>query len=222
MNSRDTLSDAEGASAPQARAKPGDAPQYSTREAALRLGVCPRTVQRWVDSGHVLAVRTPGGHRRITEIELGRLLARRKPSADVTVLVVARSVLSARWFERALRGKLSDGGWVLAVSVCAGAWQGLQRAARELPRVIIVDLGGAPFGGADFLQAVYSSPGFSQRTSAIAIMDPAPDASAGVPFPSGTRVLRQPLSRTQLRLELARAVQRADRSAPLPAEPAAV
>lgn len=48
--------------------------------AARRLGVSPATIQRWVDIGHIYAVRTPGGHRRIPISEIRRLLAEGQPA----------------------------------------------------------------------------------------------------------------------------------------------
>jgi excisionase family DNA binding protein len=46
---------------------------YSTAEVADRLGVSVPTVQRWVDAGHLLAWKTPGGHRRIDAESAERL-----------------------------------------------------------------------------------------------------------------------------------------------------
>lgn len=48
----------------------------TTREAAQRMGVSLRTIQLWVDGGHLQAGRTPGGHRRIRASEVARLAER--------------------------------------------------------------------------------------------------------------------------------------------------
>ncbi|MCF2138050.1 MAG: IS607 family transposase [Candidatus Thorarchaeota archaeon] len=55
---------------------------FSVSEAASRLGVCPKTIRRWHNSGRLHCHRTLGGHRRITAAELQRLLALRAPSAS--------------------------------------------------------------------------------------------------------------------------------------------
>jgi molybdopterin-binding protein len=49
------------------------------RAAAERLGVAYSTVKRWVRSGHVRTSRTEGGHHRISDNEIERLLAREQP-----------------------------------------------------------------------------------------------------------------------------------------------
>ncbi len=43
--------------------------------AASQLGVSESTVRRWADSGEVQSYRTPGGHRRILEDDLRRLVS---------------------------------------------------------------------------------------------------------------------------------------------------
>ncbi len=48
---------------------------FSVSQAAIRLGVCPKTIRRWDAAGRLHCLRTPGGHRRITPSELDRLLA---------------------------------------------------------------------------------------------------------------------------------------------------
>jgi molybdopterin-binding protein len=50
------------------------------RSAATRLGVSYSTLKRWVHTGHVRTMRTEGGHHRVTEAEVDRLLARQAPA----------------------------------------------------------------------------------------------------------------------------------------------
>ena len=50
----------------------------TARAAAERLGVGYSTLKRWVRSGKVRTVRTEGGHHRVAEAEIERLLARQQ------------------------------------------------------------------------------------------------------------------------------------------------
>jgi molybdopterin-binding protein len=49
------------------------------RAAAGRLGVGYSTLKRWVHKGRVRTTRTEGGHHRVSEAEIERLLARQQP-----------------------------------------------------------------------------------------------------------------------------------------------
>jgi molybdopterin-binding protein len=49
------------------------------RTAADRLGVAYSTLKRWVHTGRVRTTKTQGGHHRISESEIERLLARHQP-----------------------------------------------------------------------------------------------------------------------------------------------
>jgi molybdopterin-binding protein len=51
----------------------------TVRAAADRLGVGYSTLKRWVLSGRVRTTQTAGGHHRISEAEIDRLLTRREP-----------------------------------------------------------------------------------------------------------------------------------------------
>ena len=52
----------------------------TARAAAARLGVGYSTLKRWVRSGVVRTTRTEGGHHRVAESEIERLLARHQPT----------------------------------------------------------------------------------------------------------------------------------------------
>jgi molybdopterin-binding protein len=53
----------------------------TVRAAAGRLGVAYSTVKRWVHTGRVRTTRTAGGHHRVSDAEIDRLLARQQPEA---------------------------------------------------------------------------------------------------------------------------------------------
>ena len=53
----------------------------TVRAAAKRLGVAYSTLKRWVHTGKVRTSRTEGGHHRVAESEIERLIARQQPSA---------------------------------------------------------------------------------------------------------------------------------------------
>ena len=53
----------------------------TVRAAAEQLGVAYSTLKRWVHTGHVRTTRTEGGHHRISDNEIDRLLARQQPES---------------------------------------------------------------------------------------------------------------------------------------------
>jgi molybdopterin-binding protein len=55
--------------------------QITARAAARRLGVGYSTLKGWIRQGSVRTTTTPGGHHRIAESEVERLLARRPASS---------------------------------------------------------------------------------------------------------------------------------------------
>ena len=58
----------------------------TVRVAAERLGVAYSTFKRWVHSGRVRTTQTEGGHHRVSEAEVERLLARQQPDAHKPAL----------------------------------------------------------------------------------------------------------------------------------------
>src|SRR5262245_43751555 len=51
---------------------------FTVRAAAGQLGVAYSTLKRWVLTGQVRTTRTEGGHHRISDHEIDRLLARQQ------------------------------------------------------------------------------------------------------------------------------------------------
>jgi len=55
--------------------------QLTARAAAKRLGVGYSTLKSWIRLGRIRTTTTPGGHHRIADAEIERLLARRPVSS---------------------------------------------------------------------------------------------------------------------------------------------
>jgi molybdopterin-binding protein len=56
----------------------------TVRAAAQRLGIGYSTLKQWIYSGAVRTTTTAGGHHRIAEAEIERLIARSRPGAPAT------------------------------------------------------------------------------------------------------------------------------------------
>jgi molybdopterin-binding protein len=67
----------------------------TVRVAAARLGVGYSTLKRWVHTGKVRTTRTEGGHHRVSEVEIERLLARHEPESAVRVPALPANELIA-------------------------------------------------------------------------------------------------------------------------------
>jgi molybdopterin-binding protein len=82
---------------------------HTVRAAAEQLGVAYSTLKRWVHTGHVRTIRTEGGHHRISDNEIDRLLARQQPESrrrrTVTDVDESLDGLSAR---NRLRGFIDE------------------------------------------------------------------------------------------------------------------
>src|SRR6266496_3674336 len=52
----------------------------TVRAAADRMGIGYSTLKQWIFQGKIRTTQTEGGHHRLSEMEIERLLARRSPS----------------------------------------------------------------------------------------------------------------------------------------------
>ena len=62
----------------------------TVRTAADRLGVGYSTLKQWIYGGQVRTTTTAGGHHRIAEAEVDRLIARANPTAPATARTTER------------------------------------------------------------------------------------------------------------------------------------
>ena len=78
----------------------------SVRDAAERLGVSYPTIKQWIYKGSIRTVRTEGGHHRVPETEIDRLIARRSSNDSIRAATTGRSAA----------GRGARGGTIVALS----------------------------------------------------------------------------------------------------------
>ena len=118
----------------------------SPREAALRLGISYPTIKQWLYRGKLKAVKTPGGHYRIPEVELDSLLHKAKrpetPKREMLRTVSGRNQLVGRVVELKMDGllaqiKLSIGGQIITSIITAEAAREMRLEVGETAAALI-------------------------------------------------------------------------------------
>ncbi len=136
---------------------------YTTLEVAKRLGVSLPTVQRWVDSGRLLAWKTPGGHRRIdaysaelffaaqervavtskdlsaqrvSEVSEVSEILETSTTSKMTILIVDDDPIDRVLMENLVRKTMPQA----IIVIAENGFQGLLIAGRMGPDVVVTDL----------------------------------------------------------------------------------
>jgi molybdopterin-binding protein len=82
----------------------------TVRAAAERLGVGYSTLKQWIHKGRVRTTQTEGGHHRIADVEIDRLIARHTPTSRLSRLAPRRppGVIVALSGRNRLRGFVEE------------------------------------------------------------------------------------------------------------------
>jgi molybdopterin-binding protein len=81
---------------------------HTVRAAAEHLGVAYSTLKRWVLTGRVRTSRTQGGHHRISDNEIERLVARQQPEGRRRSLVADDESLGGLSARNRLHGFIDE------------------------------------------------------------------------------------------------------------------
>ncbi|MEO5378753.1 MAG: response regulator [Magnetococcus sp. DMHC-6] len=118
-------------------------PSLTSKQAADLLGVTMHTIHRWIENGLLEAWKTPGGHRRITQESVDKLLEKRDHELEesrshglLTILVVEDDPK----MQEAYRLHLGTLGTRVKINIASSGLEGLLQVAKEKPDVIITDL----------------------------------------------------------------------------------
>jgi molybdopterin-binding protein len=80
----------------------------TVRDAATRLGVGYSTLKQWIYNGRVRTTTTEGGHHRIADSEIDRLLARSTPAPTERAVSPATGLIVALSGRNRLRGFVEE------------------------------------------------------------------------------------------------------------------
>lgn len=80
----------------------------TVRAAAERLGVGYSTLKQWIYHGRIRTTQTAGGHHRIADTEIDRLVARQSPAKDASRKPAATGLIIALSGRNRLRGFVEE------------------------------------------------------------------------------------------------------------------
>ena len=181
----------------------------STREAAQLLGVAPRTVQLWVESGVLAAWKTAGGHRRVARASVEALLqqkadalasagtparARSGRKHDFRVLVLEDEPALLRLYQVYIAG------WELPVEVitATNGFEGLLRIGERRPDLLICDLMMPGMDGFRMLRSLNTNPDYRGLDVIVVTALGRQDIADRGGLPGNVRVFTKPISFAEL------------------------
>lgn len=177
----------------------------TTRDAAEMLGVSLRTVQLWAESGLLDAWKTEGGHRRINQASVHRLLAEKEAldakhvattRADrLKVLVVEDDSVLLRLYKTVIAGW----GLPLDVITAGNGIDGLMLIGREAPDLMITDLAMPGMDGFQLIRSLAAS--YFREGMEIVVVSglEAVDIAARGGLPADIRLFPKPVPFVELR-----------------------
>lgn len=177
----------------------------TTREAAEMLGVSLRTVQLWVENGTLEAWKTEGGHRRVSQASILRMLERTGQSMGVAgpangldrlkILVVEDDDALLKLY------KLRIASWGLPIDVitASNGYDGLVLVGRESPDILITDLAMPGLDGFQMVRTLYHSP-FREGMDIIVVSGlPSDEILSKGQLPERIRIFAKPVPFDALR-----------------------
>lgn len=140
---------------------------YTSRGAALQLGVTGRTVQNWVTDGIIPAIRTAGGHIRITQEALDVFqTARLAQSQSITprkfsksrnqqvrILIAEDNIALANLYESILKQRHPEA----SIKIVANGFQALIEIGHFSPNILVTDIDMPEMDGIQMLRALYNT-----------------------------------------------------------------
>lgn len=139
---------------------------YTSREAASLLGVTPRTIQLWSESGILQAKKTPGGHRRFTAAAIEALTgefdkgdsAKKETSDRLRVLVAEDEPDLRKLYEMTMSG------WDIPMdmAIVKDGYEALIQFGKMQPHVLVLDLNMPRMDGFHMLGVIHEAIGSSE------------------------------------------------------------
>ena len=143
----------------------------STLEAAEILGVTRRTVQLWVESGVLIAWKTPGGHRKVTSASVSQMIDKRNQTVarqlsnihkEFTVLYVEDDEVQRKLFQKYFAKSKK-----IRLLLATSGFDGLVSLGKEKPNLLISDLRMPGMDGFQMIQVLKKNKNFGDLKIAV-------------------------------------------------------
>ena len=140
---------------------------YTSRGAAVQLGVTGRTVQNWVADGVIPAIRTAGGHIRISQESLEVFQAARlaqsqsitprklskSQTQQVRILIAEDNAALAALYDSILKQRHPNA----EVRIVANGFESLLEIGHFSPNILVTDIDMPEMDGIQMLRALYNT-----------------------------------------------------------------
>lgn len=176
-------------------------PLLSTQKAADLLGVSLRTVQLWVEKGALDAWKTPGGHRRVTQSSVERLLLKNQtqPSSYVTRILLAED---DELLKQLYSLQIESWGLPITLESVTNGIAGLLKIGEWAPQILITDLQMPELDGFQMLRELQNTSRHEQMKVIVVTALSDDEISAAGNLPENVQLMRKPLLFSDLKERL--------------------
>lgn len=177
------------------------AKKLTTYRIANMLGMSDQSVSNWIDSGQLLAERTPGGHRRVEREDLIAFLKDKKmrippelSPAPPTVLIVDDERTVTRWLTKVLSQKLPE----CRILAANDGFAVGRIVTTDRPDVILLDLFMPGMDGFEVCRRIKSDPQ-TLATKVVAITaHPSAESEKAICSAGAEMLVPKPLDATEI------------------------
>lgn len=169
---------------------------YSTREAAVKLGLSLGTVQKMVETGTLSAWKTSGGHRRVLASSLEDYMRARQSNLrsssnpNLSILVVEDDSDVQRDYAH----KIADWGIDVDLRLESGGLNALLYIAKHRPDILITDLDMVSLDGFEMVNSLRKDQSFSAMDIVIVTEMSKDDIAERGGLPKDVMVFAKPVS----------------------------
>ena len=168
---------------------------YTTVEAARIIGVTPRTIQLWADSGVLPARKTPGGHRRISASVLKAFVKQLEEQESNEEKETLRVLVAEDEPDIRKLYQITMSTWdiPLQLTLAKDGHEALIRIGQQNPDILIVDLNMPHMDGFHMIQVLKKDPNFQDMDIfVVSALSPESITSRGG-LPDGVVVYGKPI-----------------------------
>lgn len=183
---------------------------YTSKEAASLLGVTPRTIQLWSDSGILQAHKTPGGHRRFTASALEALAVQfDEDDKDQAITEKLRVLIAEDEPDLQKLYEVTMSGWSLPleINIVKDGYEALVQFGKTQPHVLILDLNMPRMDGFHMLNVINNLIGSGDTEVIVVTALSKGDISDHGGVPDGVKVFSKPIPFEEIETLLSKRVK---------------